>query len=215
LPLPPALDSPEARDQLRKFVLAQLDLERQEQRQRWEQQRTEREQQRRDRMAKDLGLSPSETEKFNQLMTQTQNARAALRDRIESGQLPRENIGAELAAMREDNQKQMRSLLGDDRMKKFEDMRGGGGGPGGPGGPGGGDAGRRPGAGAGAGEGASTPREAARPAPRRRPEPATCGSEVYSPRQQDDSGAGLPPATARSSSVWATTSRTSGCARPP
>jgi hypothetical protein len=140
LPLPPALDNPEAREQLRKFVLAQLDLERQEQRQRFEQQREEREQQRRDRMAKDLGLSPAETEKFNQIMSQIQNARAALRDRIESGQLARENIGGELAAMRDENQKQMRSLLGDDRMKKFEDMRGRmGGGPGGGPGPNGPD----------------------------------------------------------------------------
>ncbi len=135
LPLPPALDNPDAREQLRKFVLAQLDYERQEQRQRWEQQRTEREQQRRERMAKDLALSPSETEKFNQIMTQTQNARASLRDRIESGQLSRENIGAEMAAVRESSQKQMRDLLGDDRMKKFEQMRGPGGGPNGPNGP--------------------------------------------------------------------------------
>ena len=125
LPLPPTLDSPEARDQLRKFVLAQLELERQEQRQRWDQQRTERDQQRRERMAQDLKLSSGETEKFNQIMTQMQTARASLRDRIESGQLPRENVGAELTALRQDSDRQMRELLGDDRMKQYQDMRGG------------------------------------------------------------------------------------------
>jgi hypothetical protein len=137
LPLPPAIDTPEARDQLRRFVLAQLEQERQEGRQRQEQMRNEREQQRRERMAKELGLSAPETEKFNQIMSQIQSARATLRDRIESGQVARENIGNELSAMREESQKQMRGLLGDERMKKFEEMRGRMGGPGGRGGPGG------------------------------------------------------------------------------
>jgi DNA-binding transcriptional regulator YdaS (Cro superfamily) len=124
LPLPPALDTPEAREQLRRFVLAQLELERQEGRQRQEQMRNEREQQQRERMAKELGLSPPETEKFNQIMSQIQNARSSLRDRIESGQVARENVGSELQSMRDESRRQMQALLGDDRMKKFEELRG-------------------------------------------------------------------------------------------
>jgi hypothetical protein len=129
LPLPPAIDTPDGREQLRRFVVAQMELEREQGRQRQEQRQEEREQARRQRMAQELGLSPAETEKFNQIMAQTQTARQNLRNRVESGELDRGAIGREMAAMREENEKQMRGLLGDDRMKKLEGMRGRGPGP--------------------------------------------------------------------------------------
>jgi hypothetical protein len=127
LPLPPAIDTPDGREQLRRFVVAALEQEREQGRQRQEQRQEEREQARRQRMATELGLSPTESEKFNQIMAQTQTARVNLRSRIESGELNREAIGREMATMREEADKQMRSLLGDDRMKKLEGMRGRGG----------------------------------------------------------------------------------------
>lgn len=123
LPLPPAIDTAEGREQLRRFVVAQLEQEREQGRQRQEQRQQEREQARREQLVKDLGLSPGESEKFTQILGQTQNARMNLRNRIESGELNRENMGREMAAMREETDRQMRSLLGDDRMKKFEEMR--------------------------------------------------------------------------------------------
>ena len=129
LPLPPAIDTKEGREQLRRFVIAALDRERDENRLRAEQRQTEREQARRQRLVTELGLSPSEGEKFNQILSQVQNARDNLRNRMESGELPREAIGRDMAAVRDDTEKQLRSLLGDERMKKYEEMRGGGRGP--------------------------------------------------------------------------------------
>jgi hypothetical protein len=130
LPLPPAVDTPEAREQLRRFVVAQLEQEREQGRIRAEQRFTEREQARRDRLVKELNLSPAEGEKFNQIMNDVQTARTALRSRIESGELNRETVGKEMTALREQNDKQLRDLLGDERMKKFEETRRGGlGGP--------------------------------------------------------------------------------------
>ena len=49
LPLPPAIDTPEGREQLRRFVVAQLEQEREQGRQRQEQRQEEREQARRQR----------------------------------------------------------------------------------------------------------------------------------------------------------------------
>jgi hypothetical protein len=123
LPLPAAIDTPEGREQLRRFVVAALERERQENRLRDEEQQQERVEARRQRMVAELGLSPPETEKFNQILNQVQTARAAVRARIESGELPREAIGRELAAAREENQRQLRALLGDERLKKLEQLR--------------------------------------------------------------------------------------------
>ena len=130
LPLPPAIDTREGREQLRRFVVASMERERDENRLKDEQRQQEREKARRERMVSELGLSPPEAEKFDQIMGQVQNLRSTFRSRIESGQLPREAIGREMAAVREQTEKQLRDLLGDDRMKKLEEMRGPGrGGP--------------------------------------------------------------------------------------
>ena len=132
LPLPPAIDSPQAREQLRQFVLAQLERERQEAQVRQEERRQQRETERRDRMAKELGLSPGETEKFNQIFNDAQAARDKFRDQIEAGQFPRDQARQTMMTMRQENEQKLRGLLGDERMKKYETMRGPpGGGPGG------------------------------------------------------------------------------------
>jgi hypothetical protein len=130
LPLPPAIDSPQAREQLRQFVLAQLERERQEAQVRQEERRQQREQERRDRVAKELGLSPSETEKFNQILNDSQAAREKFRDQVEAGQIPREGARQAAMAMRQENEQKLQGLLGSDRMKKYETLRGPpGGGP--------------------------------------------------------------------------------------
>ncbi len=124
LPLPPAIDSPQAREQLRQFVLAQLERERQEAQVRQEERRQQRETERRDRMAKELGLSPGETEKFNQIFNDAQAARDKFRDQIEAGQIPRDQARQTMMTMRQENEQKLRGLLGDERMKKYETMRG-------------------------------------------------------------------------------------------
>jgi hypothetical protein len=144
LPLPPAIDSPQAREQLRQFVLAQLQRERQEAQVRQDERRQQRESERRDRMAKELGLSHSETEKFNQILNDAQTAREKFRDQIEAGQLPRDQARQTMMTMRQEQEQNLRGLLGDDRMKKYETLRG----P-----PGGGAFGDRRGGGQGIGRG--------------------------------------------------------------
>jgi DNA-binding transcriptional regulator YdaS (Cro superfamily) len=123
LPLPAAITSPEAREQLRQFILAQLERERQEARARDDQRREQRAQERRDAMAKSLGLSPAETAQFTQLSLKADAARAALRDRIESGQVDRTAIRQEMTSLRSESDKELRSLLGDERMEKLDQLR--------------------------------------------------------------------------------------------
>jgi hypothetical protein len=148
LPLPPAIDSPQAREQLRQFVLAQLERERQEAQVRQDERRQQRETERRDRMAKELGLSQGETEKFNKILSDSQAQREKFRDQIEAGQLPRDQARQTMMTMRQEQEQAMRGLLGDERMKKYETLRG----P-----PGGGGVGDRRGFGGGQGFGRGGP----------------------------------------------------------
>ena len=146
LPLPPVLDSADAREQLRQFVVAQMERERQEARVRQQERREEREQERRAQMAKELGLSGPETEKFEKIFSDAQQAREKLRERMQAGELGGPAIREEMISLRAETEQQMRSLLGGERMQKFSEMPGGigrrgggrfgGRGPGGPGGPG-------------------------------------------------------------------------------
>jgi hypothetical protein len=130
LPMPAGLDSPESREQLRQFILAQLERERQEAQQRVDQRREDRERQRNDQIAKTLGLSTSESERFQQLTAASQQARQDLRARIQAGEVRGDAIRTEMQALRTKSNDDLRSLLGDDRMQKLEDLRrqdGGGG----------------------------------------------------------------------------------------
>ena len=77
------------------------------------------------RVAKELGLSPAETEKFNQIIDRAQAPRAqACATRSRPGRSPARRSRQAMMAMRRENEQQLRALLGDDRMKKYEDLRG-------------------------------------------------------------------------------------------
>jgi hypothetical protein len=138
IPLPPALDSPEARDQLRQFVAAELQRERDEQRDRMQKRWEEDQQRRMDSMVKALGLNPDESKRLTEVMTASQTARRELRDKIQSGDVTRADIGPQMAALRAKTDQDLKQVLGDDRMQKFQELqrqdRGGGGGGWGPGG---------------------------------------------------------------------------------
>jgi hypothetical protein len=133
LPLPPALSSPESREQLRQFVLASLDQERQENRARADERREQDVKARRDRAAKDLGLSPAEAETFSKIQADSDAARAALRAKVESGQVDRGAVRQEMVSIRAKTEQQLRDVLGDERMKKYEEIRSNQGPPGGEG----------------------------------------------------------------------------------
>jgi hypothetical protein len=142
LPLPPAIDSAEARDQLRNFVAAELQRERDEQRERGRQRWEEDQQRRVEAVVKALGLNADDGRKLTDVMTANQTARRELREKVQSGQIARTDIGREMTALREKSDQQLRQVLGDDKMQKFQELqrqdRGGFGGRGRGGPPGGG-----------------------------------------------------------------------------
>jgi hypothetical protein len=137
--LPPVLDTPEARDQLRQFVTAELQHQRDDWRQQQQQQREEAEQRRLESAIKTLGLNGDEAKKLTEAVSKAQDQRRDLREKIQSGQIARADIGKEMGALREQTDKDLRAAVGDDRAQKFQELqrqnRGPGGGPGG-GGPG-------------------------------------------------------------------------------
>jgi hypothetical protein len=156
--LPAALDTPEAREQLKQFVAAELQHQREDWRQQQQQQREEYQRLRLESAIKALGLSDSDGKKLTDIMAQAQDQRRDLRDKIQSGQLPRDQIPQAVAALRDQTDQQVRAVIGDDKAQQLQQMqrqgqgRGpGGGGFGGPfgGPPGGWAAGPPPGQGQG------------------------------------------------------------------
>jgi hypothetical protein len=151
VPLPAGLDNPEAREQLRNFVASELQRERDEQRDRFRQQRDEMMQRRLDQTIKTLGLNADEGKRLTDVLAAQRTAREELRNKIQAGQIAGQDMGKQFTALREQTDQQLRQVLGDDRLKKFQELqrqngggRGGGGpeggrfrGPGGGGDPGG------------------------------------------------------------------------------
>jgi hypothetical protein len=138
--LPPALDNPEAREQLKQFVAAELQHQRDDWRQQQMQQREEDQRRRTENAIKTLGLSDSDGKKLTEIVTQAQDQRRDMREKIQSGQIPRDQIPQAMSAMRDQTDKQIRALIGDDKAQQFQQMqrqgnRGGGPGGGGFGGP--------------------------------------------------------------------------------
>jgi hypothetical protein len=145
--LPPALETPEAREQLRQFVAAELQHQRDDWRQQQQQQREDDQRRRLETAVKTLGLNEADGKKLTDIVTQAQDQRRDLREKIQSGQIPRDQIPQAMSALRDQTDKQVRALVGDDKAQQFQQMqrpnRGpGGGGFGGP--PGGGWAGGPP-----------------------------------------------------------------------
>jgi hypothetical protein len=143
--LPPALDTPEAREQLKQFVAAELQHQRDDWRQQQQQQREEDQRRRLEQAIKTLALGDADGKKLTDIMSQAQDQRRDLREKIQSGQIPRDQIPQAMSALRDQTDKQLKALLGDDKAQQFQQLqrppRGGpgfgGGGPGFGGPPGG------------------------------------------------------------------------------
>jgi hypothetical protein len=135
--LPPALDTPEAREQLRQFVAAELQHQRDDWRQQQQQQREDDQRRRLETAVKTLGLNEADGKKLTDIVTQAQDQRRDLREKIQSGQIPRDQIPQAMSTLRDQTDKQIRAVIGDDKAQQFQQMqrpnRGpGGGGFGGP-----------------------------------------------------------------------------------
>jgi Na+-transporting NADH:ubiquinone oxidoreductase subunit NqrC len=137
----PSLASPEAQQQIHQMVTAELDRVREEQFARMRERREQDQQHRIDAVVKAMTLSADDGKKLAQILTAAQDARRDLRDKIQSGEVSRADIGAKMAALREETDGQLKQLLGDDGRRRLDEVQrqvGGGGGFGGGGfGPGG------------------------------------------------------------------------------
>jgi hypothetical protein len=132
VPLPPGLDNPEAREQLRAFVASELQRERDEQRDRFRQQRDEAMQRRLEETIKTLGLNADEGKRLTDALAAQRAAREELRNKIQAGQIAGQEMGKQFTALREQTDEQVRQILGDDKMKKFQELQRQNRGPGGP-----------------------------------------------------------------------------------
>lgn len=139
LPLPSAIATPEAREQLQKFVAAEMQRVRMEERDQWMGQREEREQALRDRAVKELGLNEEEARKVGELLGDMQNGRRTIFQAVRAGEKTPQEAQQEIAALRDKTQQGLKDTLGEDRTKKLQEIQRqererstGGGGAGGP-----------------------------------------------------------------------------------
>lgn len=123
LPLPPALATPEAREQLKNFVTAVMQQQREEQRDRARQQREEGDKQARARAAERLGLSGRDAQQFDQILSTMSQSRQELMSKLQAGQIQRGDIGREMGAIRQKTDDQLKQLLGDQRFTQFQEVQ--------------------------------------------------------------------------------------------
>ncbi len=123
-----ALASPEAKAEVKRLVAEQLA---DEQRQRAAV-REQREIQRHERMAAELGLGPSEQDRFVAVLTAMQAEWRQIRAQERAGEKTMAELRPQLAAVQQKADQELRSLLGEERMQKYQSMRGSQRGPGAP-----------------------------------------------------------------------------------
>jgi hypothetical protein len=121
--LPPALDNAEAREQLRGFIAAELQRERDDQREKVRLQRDQEMQKRMEDAVKALGLNDADGKRFMDAVSKGQEDRRALRDKIQAGQIPRSDIPKEMGALRDQTDKQLKDILGDEGMQKYQELQ--------------------------------------------------------------------------------------------
>jgi hypothetical protein len=123
LPLPPAVDSPQSREQLRQFVVAQMQRQRDEERQQREARFEENRQRAQEKVSAALGLNADESRRFKELLANQQTAAREVREKVQSAQLPRSEMRNQMQALRTKGEADLRQLLGDQRLQKFETLR--------------------------------------------------------------------------------------------
>lgn len=125
LPLPPALSSPEARQQLRNFIHAQIHQLRQADEQQRAERRAETEERDRAALAERLGLSGRDAERFNAVTAEAQRRRRELMEQARRGELDRVQLRDQLRELYTSTSGELRGLLGEERFTQYQDLRGG------------------------------------------------------------------------------------------
>ena len=129
VPLPEALSSPAAREQLSRFVRAEMDRARASQR---EERLDRREQRENDLYEKAIGalkLSEAEAGKLGEILSKLQADRRALVASVRAGEKPASELGPGVASLREQADKDAKALLGEEKFGKLTELRRGSGRP--------------------------------------------------------------------------------------
>jgi hypothetical protein len=140
-----ALATPEGRQHLKVAMEALREQDRQERLVKNAERDVEREQRQRERMARVLGLNSDEQNKIGHLYTTLQSGRQRVLEEMRVGSKTAEQADDEIDNLEDETQRTVRTLIGEERMRKLRDAernerrrdRGGGGREGGaPGAPG-------------------------------------------------------------------------------
>jgi len=123
LPLPPILSSAEAREQLRNFINAQLGAQQKLREEERQKRNSERVAEVRTEMTTKLALAPADAEKFNAMVTATQDKRREIFTAIGEGKIDRDQMREQLRALYQKSGDDMRKLLGEQKFGQFEEMR--------------------------------------------------------------------------------------------
>jgi uncharacterized coiled-coil protein SlyX len=123
LPLPPVLASAEAREQLRNFINAQMGAQQKVREEERQKRSAERVNEVREELTAKLALAPADAEKFNGLISATQEKRRELFDAIREGKIDRDQLRDQMREMYQKSGDDMRKLLGEQKFGQFEELR--------------------------------------------------------------------------------------------
>jgi hypothetical protein len=116
-----ALGTPEGRQHLKAAMETLREQERQDRMVRNAERDVEREQRQRERMARVLGLNSDEQNKLGHLYTTLQSGRRRVLEEMRVGGKTSEQADDEIDAMEDEAQRNVRTLLGEDRMRKLRE----------------------------------------------------------------------------------------------
>jgi hypothetical protein len=122
--LPPELDNPGTRAQLREFVAAEIVRDRAEQFESRVKERADRDKGRiqsgLETLQKSMHLTVDESRRLGEIMESHRSRSAELRARTHNGELPEDVIRAEFQSLRREREEQVRQLLGDARAQEAQ-----------------------------------------------------------------------------------------------
>ncbi len=129
VPLPEVLSSPGAREQLSRFVQAEMDRARASQREERLDRREQRENEVYEKAVGALKLSEAEAGKLGEILSKLQADRRALVASVRAGEKPQTELGPGVAALRDQADKDAKALLGEEKFGKLTELRRGSGRP--------------------------------------------------------------------------------------
>lgn len=123
LPLPVELSNQQAREQLATFVRAQIAKEKQAEQNQRVQAMAERQNQANVALAQKLGLDGNTSAQFMSVLTQAQQQRRDVIAQAAESQMPRAEMREKIREVSQKADAQIKSLIGDEKFKQYEETR--------------------------------------------------------------------------------------------